>query len=391
MILPRSLPQDVLEFFRRRNGNLEALLGLLRRLALATEVVRLLRHRASILRAMSSTAHPLDSAWARVERGYEHVHTLAVEIAAWGRSLAAQASPVSAIGALDPDANYWRLRVKEVPTVPSLWGVLVADAIHNFRSALDQFAWELAFVDSSGIDHDSASFPLVRRLGRPWRDCGRDYEGKCTRQLKGVTLRHRAMIKRYQPYHGWAKGRTHPFETMGAIDNDNKHRTVQPVFATATQWGTFFREEGTDCRFRDTAKVFIYSHVGRPLHPGTPLVDVPVVVTGPHPEMHMKANGVFYISFRNGVPVRDSLEEMGKLVSEVLLEFSPSFSTRKARRVWRPREGRVHTVPPARGETALYEIKPGLIWAGVRQHGGEGLLGGTNPADVALLAPPEGM
>ena len=79
--------------------------------------------------------------------------------------------------------------------------------------------------------------------------------------------------------------------------------------------------------------------VGRPLEPGTELIRGPVGITGPNPKMQMQFHANVFVGFRNGLPVDDSLRNIGGMAGRILDTFAPEFETRKAiapaaSRVW---------------------------------------------------------
>jgi hypothetical protein len=123
----------------------------------------------------------------------------------------------------------------EIPKLPQYeWGVLIGDAVHNIRSALDHVVWELS-VEQSGptpdpINHkwkrirypiigDSTKYSARERRGEPAPDSGIRCTWAIRRDLD-------ALIKKTQPFTSGKHFKKHPLFVLEELWNADKHRTL---------------------------------------------------------------------------------------------------------------------------------------------------------------------
>lgn len=289
---------------------------------------------------------PLSSAWAKmdwanrhvdqVEMAIERIHAVAKEL---------KKGPVSIRGKLTDDGEAWVVYVNSVTNLNKL-GLMAGDAVHNFRAVLEHIVWELAFIDGNGAEpKNNVQFPLISRIpGGSWLGSSRHFDREAERLLKPLTKRHRAMIKRHQPYQRWPGGEPHPLLMLSALDNDDKHRVLQPAFAALEEITTIHPKHGRDCVA--IGEAINENVIGRPLEVGTKIVTIPIRVTGPNPYVGVKTKASLYIAFRNGIEIVRCLRAISRYVRTIYADFFPEFQTPKAKRVWRPRESRIQTAPP---------------------------------------------
>jgi hypothetical protein len=79
--------------------------------------------------------------------------------------------------------------------------------------------------------------------------------------------------------------------------------------------------------------------IGRPLQVNTEVARVPVVVTGPNPELELEVTVHCYIGFRNGIGCAN-LRQAASYVAAVIREFAPPFEDPKVVALWQTVEGR---------------------------------------------------
>jgi hypothetical protein len=281
--------------------------------------------------------HPLDGVWAKLDRGDEHVKALDDEI----EVLFSQPNPPGSAmrQELDRDDSSWVITMVHTDPLPTKRALLIGDAIHNFRTALDQLVFELAFMDTGGTEVETTQFPASTTLDN-FRS-----EYVQTRLLSGLT--HRATIKRFQPYRRWVSDRPHPLTLLNDLSNDDKHRLLQPVLIFPQEL-TFHvppYHEMTDCEPDHSRPVVYRNIVGRPLEPDTEVFRLPIRVTGPAPDVDIAASGRVAVGFRNGVSALDALPEIARFARQAVAAFEPEFERPTALRLRdRPRYGRF--VPP---------------------------------------------
>jgi hypothetical protein len=158
--------------------------------------------------------HPLESAMLKLDRAREHLDQLDAELQ---RFLDAQPY---AIGIhFDFDAPEHTVVAHELLPPPRRLGLLMGDAIHNTRSALDHLVYELAGLDPKVKRGEKTQFPVCE--SPPLFD---QYQGT---YLQGVPTEHRATLRFTQPYNT-------PYallRQMARLDDRDKHRVIDPILA----------------------------------------------------------------------------------------------------------------------------------------------------------------
>jgi hypothetical protein len=122
-----------------------------------------------------------------------------------------------------PNDGVYIFVVERLPTVPSHLGLMVGDALHNLRSALDHLAWELVQrgADQNPKRPNDVMFPTYSTLG--------GFAGNLKRRLPGVGKTEWAIIERYQPYHRIEEPMARDVELLAEFSNTDKHRLIHPV------------------------------------------------------------------------------------------------------------------------------------------------------------------
>ncbi len=283
--------------------------------------------------------HPLDGIRAKIDRGEEHVHALNEAMDAL---FAGEHSPTFGVRhEFHPEDETFRIVISAVDQIPPKIGTIVGDAVHCFRSALDQLVFELAFIDTGGKEVETTAFPASYII-----DNFRDPKGTVQRKfLSGLTQRHRAMFKRFQPYQAPKALRPrHLLTFLDNLSNDDKHRLLQPLLVSAQGFHFKFPGDlkGHNCHIPAApARVQLNNFIGRPLQPETELMRVHIVITGPNPQMPVECISTSRVGLRDGTPVQDSLEVVLPFVREIVDFFAPEFERPKALRVRDlPRVGR---------------------------------------------------
>src|ERR1035438_2847038 len=158
----------------------------------------------------------------KIDRAREHVNALDKTI---GRFLKTEPSEGERrLKAKDRIHEYVLVRYTEPP---DCLGLLVGDAVHNLRSALDHVAFELAAKGAQAVGRTMTP-QQARRIQYPIADCSNDFKSQLNRGwVRYVESVPKALVERYQPYH---LNREHPERTVPAclasLDNTDKHRTV---------------------------------------------------------------------------------------------------------------------------------------------------------------------
>ena len=102
--------------------------------------------------------------------------------------------------------------------VPDTFSILVEECIYNLRAALDYLVYELAISSLCRISGIGCLSEFAR--SREWLDHLKQRKN----YLKGLTEEHKAMFKQLQPFpqSNWTK-------TLQEVSNPDKHRTLNVV------------------------------------------------------------------------------------------------------------------------------------------------------------------
>lgn len=241
--------------------------------------------------------HPLDGAYARLDRAMEHLTALKkiagdfidheYEIA---ESTAQFDPPNQPPGLIGP------VITRPESPVPLKVSILIGEIVNNFRSALDYLIYELAILDSGSVQ-SGTQFPI--------EDAPTGFQGRRKSFLKGVSDSHTASIERLQPYNGvdWTR-------RLRAVSNPDKHRhlTMQQHNSGVALTSGY-----------DPAQV----------HPAPGVKGLFILFMVPDPKsptpMHVQFHITFFIAFDDGMPIIETLEQMQTEVANTLANFKPEF------------------------------------------------------------------
>jgi hypothetical protein len=167
----------------------------------------------------------LNDARTRIRRASEHISRIKKELS---RSIVVRPGvssnmyvPECPPGALYvEDSTHSDSIVKGEPfSVPPIVPLLVGEAIHNLRAALDYLVYELAILNTGEIQKGT-QFPMESSED--------SWNGAVNRRLKHVREGHQAAIKRLQPFSDckWTGD-------LRDLSNADKHRLIGVVDASA--------------------------------------------------------------------------------------------------------------------------------------------------------------
>jgi hypothetical protein len=125
------------------------------------------------------------------------------------------------------DVNTWewieRFQVREYP--PLRWGVMLGDCVHNLRSALDHLVCQVTLLDGGTMeDCSQTQFPIASKSEA-------QFEQMADFRIPGLSKKHRAMVKRAQPYRAGDDAWRHPLAILADLSNADKHRILSPTFS----------------------------------------------------------------------------------------------------------------------------------------------------------------
>lgn len=125
----------------------------------------------------------------KVERAQHHLADLQQQVTDW---LATAPEPEFTQEVLDGGHTHV-VRLDRAPKTPQSWSLILGDALHNLRSALDLLAWQ-AVIAGGGIPGSKTGFPVFPHNIKDQGDKG------VTIALRGASHDLVEAIRRFQPY-----------------------------------------------------------------------------------------------------------------------------------------------------------------------------------------------
>jgi hypothetical protein len=190
----------------------------------------------------------LEGARVKLKRAQEHRAHLDSEVDAF---LNAGHHTIVKDSDSEPGALLVRVRIGAAP--PSeRWSVVLGDALHNYRSALDHAAWALTAPDT-GIDLKRIEFPIFLREAdfRASSNNGMPLKRSGLYRISGMEPSVQTVIEGVQPYKSVGSPADHdPLWLLQELSNFDKHRILhlgitvahRSAVETNIRWGTLFDE-----------------------------------------------------------------------------------------------------------------------------------------------------
>jgi hypothetical protein len=152
-------------------------------------------------------------------RAYEHLKLLEIEMNAFnGRQ------PYSTIKKVNVDQSEHIFRLKLCEEIPARWGVILGEAVHDMRSALDQ-SINLLSTEWTGHPVKNSHFPIFTdpdAFGRTSKNHPTGAPGSGLYGIRGIDPKVREVVERLQPY----QGRNTDLLTLHLLWNQDKHNIV---------------------------------------------------------------------------------------------------------------------------------------------------------------------
>jgi hypothetical protein len=177
----------------------------------------------------TSIVEIFDGIEGKIDRSGEHIDTLNREIAEW-----AQGHPYSVASEPHGQSTHHRIyvRLHKAPDVRR-WGLLLGDAVHNLRSALDHLVYAGAICvtgQNPPPDERKLQFVVVDALGE-W------LAAQQQRHMRPLTDEMRTFIESLQPYKSNNQNDPNGYQLnllrwVRELDDADKHRAIRPVFIT---------------------------------------------------------------------------------------------------------------------------------------------------------------
>jgi len=258
---------------------------------------------------------------AKLDHAKQHIDMLRQQIEEAG---APDATLIPLSRTYDPAAGAVIYRITRVICIPDHWPMLVGDAVHDLRCALDHLMWQLAVVhlgrQPTARQARDIQFPEVRKLA--------DFNGN--RFLTHIRPSDIERLKPFQPYRRLKKGELHPLPKLIRLSNTDKHRKPHmPVVIPQNAKFTNRSDALRDCVPYPTAPgpggrpAAIIHHVApsRNPHAGDEILRIFVRPTGPNPDVELDATLHGYVGIGRLGPAIPMLDAMAQYVGSVLNAF----------------------------------------------------------------------
>lgn len=185
--------------------------------------------------------HVPASAEAKIARGREHIEAVDVAITAF-----LDAMPYSLDRRLKSEGRVHEYVMTQYTEPPEYIGLLVGDAVHNLRSALDHIVFSLA-VEGAKAAGQKLTKKEARTLQYPICDSPGDFRERVSKGcLLHVDPFAQEIIELYQPYHLQPRNpeRSVP-GCLRDLDNTDKHRTIATV-SNIVHWDAYSLPPGVE-------------------------------------------------------------------------------------------------------------------------------------------------
>jgi len=244
--------------------------------------------------------HPLDGAFARVDRASSHLEELKSLIEVFRLEGENEffrnrdPNPATAVYGFSMTSVERNIVSPAIP-VPVGFPIVVGDVVHNLRAALDYLVFELAKRDSHGVAQDHTQFVIETRVEPNDK---RTFATRNKRFLNGLSIPHIAALEGMQPQNGgaWLK-------TLSDISNQDKHREF---IATGGRWeGSLTQVQGPSGSF-DGRPGKVFRGIGK---------------NGA--DVYMEGKYTLDIQFPDGLSTVETLEMLRVKVRDTLEFFKP--------------------------------------------------------------------
>ncbi len=267
----------------------------------------------------------LDDAWAKLERAEGHVDSLRIAV---GRFADGQEHPIETRRHFDPERSV--MSYTAWPGLPDDAGLIVGNAVSDFRSALNYAAWQLA-IDHLGREPDETQAPSIQF---PMIDKAKGHSWPSHPHRKFMSDTAADVVKKFQPFQleaGLPDTLSSPLTVLRELSNHDKHRAIQvAAFGAFVVRGTIPHESTLrDCRYAPGEQNVLELPDPEPLRDGSEVANLFVIPTGSHPDVDLQAQVVGKAVF--GKPNWDlmpSLDAIGATCTEILSELEPLLKPR---------------------------------------------------------------
>jgi hypothetical protein len=260
--------------------------------------------------------HLFASAWLKWGQAVVHTQALEADVDAFGAD--ADANPVWVVGAkYNAKRHGFSLKPQVVNFMPGRWSLLLGDIASNYRASLEHLGW--ALVTRGHTPPATLTSEERNSIYCPIKAHRNDFDGDLQKKLPGVRHADVAKVRRVQPYHYGAKRRARsPLTLLAAINNFDKHRAIEPLWAYPTRVDI----EVTDMRDR-VLPGLDFKRTGGPIEVGTEIAFIRARKMGPNPEIKVEIDVSPEPCLQDGVAIKSWANICGITLWSLLRTFAP--------------------------------------------------------------------
>jgi hypothetical protein len=229
----------------------------------------------------------------------------------------------------DPENNLVLWIAERVPEIGEDWGLMVGDAIHNMRCALDHLWWQLA-LDHLGRKPTEAE---GREIQFPILTFSTPEKFRRHRFLKHVSAEAAEKAERCQRYDA-SEGQVVLLTVLATLSNRDKHREIHPALFVNTNSTIPIPDMSAfvDCELTTEVRDGMLHVEGRVIHPpdrpavGDVVAGIGITPTGPNPDIKVDAQvtGEIVLGSQDDMTLMFGvLNELGQFTGMLLNLFAP--------------------------------------------------------------------
>jgi hypothetical protein len=249
---------------------------------------------------------PLQSAWLKIERANQHANVLDATIQRW-----LEDRPYGLSLDVDREAGEQVCRIHINRAPPLEWSVVIGEAIHGLRTALDHAVYALSGLGGeppSGTEFpifkDEPMFRNTNRPGGLWK-------------IRGLRDGAREVVESVQPFHHeGGEPEIHLLWVLLQLSNADKHRSLNLMSAFLGQSELSLEANGGVTLKRSKVPA------SGPVKDGAELARWAVAVRG-EGKVQMKGQIAYGVAFdeagpAKGEPVKSSFDKLGNGVKSIV-------------------------------------------------------------------------
>jgi hypothetical protein len=249
---------------------------------------------------------PLESAWLKIDRANQHANALDAAIQRWldGR-------PYRLSLNTDGETGEQVCCIHVVRTPPLEWSVVIGEAIHGLRTALDHAVYALSGLEGKPpggtefpIFKDEPMFRNTNRSGGLWK-------------IRGLGDAAREVVESVQPFHHSGKEPDrHLLWVLHQLSNADKHRSLNLTSAFLGQSELTLKADGGVTLKRTEIAA------NGPVKDGAELARWSVAVSG-NGKVELEGKVAYGVAFdeagpAKGEPVKSSFDMLGNGVKSIV-------------------------------------------------------------------------